>query len=134
MGDSSFTYTNESMKGSVYLINTWATWCGPCIAKMDELHEAYEKYKDEGFDILSISLDEKRADVKQFREKRWPMPWKHHFAGFSGEGRATISETFEVVGIPHPILVGENGQIIAAEDSLRGEKLSQTLERVFEEN
>ena len=134
MGDSSITYTDESMKGSVYLINTWATWCGPCIAKMDELHEAYEKYKDEGFDILSISLDEKRADVKQFREKRWPMPWKHHFAGFSGEGRATISETFEVVGIPHPILVGENGQIIAAEDSLRGEKLSQTLERVFEEN
>ena len=132
MTDSSITYTDEKMKGSVYLISTWATWCGPCIAKMDELHNVYEKYRDEGFDILSISLDEKRADIKQFRQEQWKMPWKHHFAGFSGEGRKTIEQTFEVVGIPHPILVDENGQIIAADDSLRGENLSQTLERVFE--
>lgn len=132
MTDSSVTYTDEKMKGSVYLVNTWATWCGPCIAKMDDLHNVYEKYRDEGFDILSISLDEKRADVKQFRNKRWPMPWKHHFAGFSGEGRKQIEHKFEVVGIPHPILVDENGQIIAADEALRGENLGQTLERVFE--
>jgi thiol-disulfide isomerase/thioredoxin len=132
MTDSSVTYTDEKMKGSVYLINTWATWCRPCIAKMDELHKIYEKYRDEGFDILSISLDEKQADVEEFRREQWKMPWKHHFAGFSGEGRKTIEQTFEVVGIPHPILVDENGQIIAADDSLRGENLSQTLERVFE--
>jgi thiol-disulfide isomerase/thioredoxin len=133
MSDSSVTYNNENMEGSVYLINTWATWCRPCIAKMDELHKVYKMYKDEGFDILSISLDRKRADVEEFRQEQWTMPWKHHFAGFSGEGRKTIQQTFEVVGIPHPILVDGNGEIIAAEENLRGEKLSQTLKRVFEE-
>jgi thiol-disulfide isomerase/thioredoxin len=131
MSDSSVVYTDEGMLDSIYLIDTWAVWCGPCIAEMDEHHEAYEKYKDRGFDILSISLDEAPEDVKAFRQKRWPMPWKHNFAGFSGEGRKVVEETFEVVGIPHPILVDENGQIIATEEALRGNKLLQTLERVF---
>jgi thiol-disulfide isomerase/thioredoxin len=133
MRDSSVVYTDESMRGSIYLIDTWAAWCGPCIVEMDEHHEAYETYKDQGFDIVSISLDETREDVTTFREQRWPMPWKHHFAGFSGEGREVVEETFEVVGIPHPILVDEDGQIIATQESLRGEKLLRTLERVFNE-
>lgn len=131
MRDSSIVYTDESMRGRVYLIDTWAVWCGPCIAEMDEHHEAYEEYEDDGFDILSISLDEKPADVKAFRQEQWPMPWKHHFAGFFGQGRETIEQTFEVVGIPHPILVDANGQIIATNEALRGEKLFQALERVF---
>jgi hypothetical protein len=63
------------------------------------------------------------------------MPWKHHFAGPSEEKRWKIEQIFDVDGLPHPILVNENGQIIAAgREDFRKESLAQRLERVFDRN
>lgn len=132
MDDTSTVYTDEGLRGTTYLIDVWAVWCAPCIAEMDELHAAHEKYQDDGLRILSISLDYERQDVQAFRAERWPMPWKHIFAGFSGEKRSEVEERFEVVGIPRPILVGADGTILATGGALRGEKLDQTLARLFE--
>lgn len=98
---------------------------------MEHLHEAYEKFKEEGFTILSVSLDGSLEAVKQFREERWPMPWLNAFSegGFDSEA----AKTFEVAGVPKVFLVGKKGQIIATERDLRGEELLQTLGKVFGE-
>jgi len=55
------------------------------------------------------------------------MPWLHAFVekGFESD----LAKRFEVMGIPKPILVDENGNILALETDLRGENLEKTLEK-----
>jgi thiol-disulfide isomerase/thioredoxin len=127
--DSAVIYSSENMKGQIYLMDFWAVWCGPCIAEMPSLHAAYDKYKDDGFTILSLSFDDAPEDVLEYREGEWKMPWLHGFVedGFGGE----MSDAFQVFGIPKVILIGEDGTIIATERDLRGEKLDETLARIF---
>ena len=129
--DSKKIITNESMRGRVYLIDFWATWCGPCVGEMENLHKAYEKFKGKNFEIISLSFDNQTEDVQNFRRKRWKMPWLHSFIekGFQSE----TARQFEVLGIPKPILVDSNGQVIATESDLRGENLEKTLARVLGE-
>jgi thiol-disulfide isomerase/thioredoxin len=123
--DNQTTYTNESLAGKVYLIDFWATWCVPCVEEMENLHAVYEKYNARGFEILSISLDEKPERVMEFRQGKWKMPWLNSFAvgGFQNE---TIKR-FEISGLPKPILVDRLGRIIATGGDLRGAGLRKTL-------
>ena len=125
LDNPSVTYTAESMKGKYYLIDFWATWCGPCIAEMENLHKAYDKYRGRNFEILSLSFDEKAETVGSYRKKKWKMPWMHGFV--EGNFQSDIAQTFEVSGIPKPILVDPNGNIVAMEVDLRGENLDETL-------
>ena len=47
----------DSSKGKVMLINFWATWCKPCVKEFPELVKLYNNYKDEGFELIFISVD-----------------------------------------------------------------------------
>jgi len=126
------TYTNESFKGRIYLIDFWATWCVPCVGEMKPLHKAYEKFKSKNFEILSLSFDATSDVVIKFRQGKWKMPWQHVFLG--NELVRLLSKEFEVNGIPKPILVdGNTGKILAIEGELRGQNLEKTLSRFLGE-
>ncbi len=92
---------------------------------MENLHAAYQKFKDKNFTILSLSLDRNVEDITKFREEKWKMPWLHAF--MYEEVNKEVPKAFEVMAIPKPILVGFDGRIIATEVSLRGENLLKTL-------
>ncbi len=123
--DSEEKVSRQSLLGKTYLMDFWAVWCGPCVAEMPSLHTAYEKFKDKGLIILSLSFDQKPEDVHEFRAEKWPMPWLHTF--IEGGGNSELAKRFEVVGIPKPILVGPDGTILALEGELRGQALEKTL-------
>ena len=53
--------------GSVVLINFWATWCTPCRAEMPMFQEYYERYADQGLEILAVNFDSPLRDVMTFR-------------------------------------------------------------------
>ena len=121
-------YSKRSMLGKVYLIDFWFTTCAPCIEEAGNLHKAYEKYKDKGFDILSLSVDSEEL-VKLFRERKWKMPWKNSVI----VGNKQILKDFEVSSYPTPILVSAEGKVLVKDaKELRGERLDETLLRFLQ--
>ena len=123
--------SDKSMLGRYYLIDFWATWCGPCVGEMPAIHKAYEKFKGKkGFEIVSLSMDGYETAIAPFR-KKWPMPWINAF--IPGVFEAELAKKFEVVGIPDPVLVGPDGTIVATSEDLRGGTLELTLNRFLGE-
>lgn len=123
------TVSNASLLGTTYLLDFWATWCVPCIAEMPVLHAAYERFRDRGFEIVSLSFDDGPRDVETFRAERFPMPWRHVFVE-SGFGHPVV-KAFEVFALPMVVLVGPDGTILATDEDLRGEQLDVTLARAL---
>ena len=52
------TYQLSQLKGKVVIVNFWATWCGPCRREIPDFIEAYKKYKNQGLEIIGVSVDE----------------------------------------------------------------------------
>lgn len=126
--DSTIIITNERIKGKYTLIDFWATWCKPCLEEMPNLHKVYDEYKDKGFEILSVSIDNNRAAPIKFIEDKWKMPWLKAYIGLDKKQLAY----FEISGIPKAILLDRTGKIIATDYKLRGKKLQKTISNLFE--
>ncbi len=120
----------ERFAGKVWLVDFWATWCVPCVAQVPVLERAYRHFHARGFDILSVSYDEERSDVAAFRRK-WPMPWTHAFVGADSIFRGELSRAYDVDVLPHAVLVGRDGRVIAVDQGLRSGALEETLARVM---
>ncbi len=60
-------YRLSDLKGKVVVINFWATWCPPCRKEIPDLRWIYDEYKDQGVEILGISLDQiDKSQIKKF--------------------------------------------------------------------
>jgi thiol-disulfide isomerase/thioredoxin len=116
----------SKMTDKVVLVDFWATWCGPCVAEMPNVIAAYDKYKERGFEVVGISLDEDKASVEKFVEEK-KMPWSQYFDG-KGWGNE-IAQRFGISGIPATFLVGKDGKIVAS--NLRGEDLEKAIEKAL---
>ena len=98
-------------RGKVLLINFWAGWCTPCLVEMPGIYKLYEKYKERGFEVLAVNIDENWQDgVKTLDRKigRAPFP---HYIGQDSE----IFKSFSIIGVPYTVLVDRKGIIQYAE-------------------
>jgi thiol-disulfide isomerase/thioredoxin len=93
------------LKGSVVLIEFWATWCGPCVAGIPHLNELQSKYRDQGLRILSFT-DQDRETVDSFQQKtKAPIEYT------VGLG-SRLSKAYGVTGIPHAFVVARDGKLL----------------------
>lgn len=100
----------SSYKNNKYvLLDFWASWCGPCREDFPFLKEMYSKYQHKGFEIISVTKDEKLDLWRATIQKENIEKWKH----FSiKENKSTIENTYAVTGIPVKILIDKDGNII----------------------
>ena len=113
-------------RGKVVLIDFWASWCGPCCKAIPGLIDLYNQYKDKGFEVVGVSLDEK-ADAWKKAIERLNIPWVNmsDLKGWKSEG----SRAYAVSTIPYTVLIDADGKILA--HNLHQDELKKTLEKVL---
>lgn len=130
----SFTYflTDGSQKdnikqfeGKYLLVDFWASWCGPCRKSIPILKELYAKYESKGFEILSVSIDEKKESwLKALSEEN--MTWMQAHTSNSGK---EVMGTYQFNGIPFFVLIDKDGTIVKRGIGMN--KLEEILEEIF---
>lgn len=115
----------SDLRGQVVLVDFWATWCPPCMAEMPNVKSTYRKYRNQGFEIVSISLDQNQAKFK--RVARASMPWYHVMDGRGWD--AALARKYGVRGIPAMFIIDHEGVCIS--DKARGDALGRIVERAI---
>ncbi|MEK6589383.1 MAG: TlpA disulfide reductase family protein [Nitrospinota bacterium] len=97
----------SELRGKIVLLHIWATWCKPCMEEMPSIQKLYEKFKDNDFAVLAVSIDrEGIGAVKPYVDKyglTFPIL-------LSGSGK--ISKSYWTWGIPACYLIDKKGKII----------------------
>ena len=115
-----------SHKGKVVLVDFWATWCGPCVAELPHVLEAYKKHHANGFEIVGISLDSDREKLTSLIKEKG-MTWAQYFDGKGWETK--LAQVYGVNSIPATYLLDGEGTIIGRD--LRGEALEQAVAKAL---
>ncbi|MBL7806988.1 MAG: redoxin domain-containing protein [Saprospiraceae bacterium] len=103
----------SSLKGKVVLLDFWASWCGPCRKANPHVVEVYNKYKDKGFDVFSVSLDKQDGKQKWIDAiKQDGLVWPNHVSDLQFWDSAPAA-LYGVRSIPKTFLIGKDGKIVA---------------------
>jgi thiol-disulfide isomerase/thioredoxin len=117
----------SDLKGKVVLIDFWASWCGPCRAENPNVVKMYRKFKNKGFTVFSVSLDEEPIKWREAIAKD-QLEWNTHVSDLKG-WKSSVVATFGIEAIPFTVLVNQEGKIIGK--NLRGEKLEEALTKLL---
>ena len=118
----------EQYRGKVVLLDFWAVWCGPCIAEMPNVKKVYDTYKDEGFDIIGISLDIDEERLRNYLKEN-EIPWRQVFSGKGWD--SPVSRQYGIRAIPAPWLIDKDGTLITHQ--ARGETLEQLIAKALKD-
>jgi thiol-disulfide isomerase/thioredoxin len=96
----------KALEGKVVFLNFWATWCGPCRTEMPSMEILYQRFKNQGFEILAVNYQEGQKDVAAFM-KNYKLSFP---AGLDSSGR--IGGIYGIEAFPTTYIIDREGYII----------------------
>lgn len=118
-------------KGKVVLVNLWATWCGPCKAEMPELVKMQDEYRNKGFEVIGLNIDE-AEDAELIREFGEKMNLNYQLAKGEHELGYEFIKISKMDAIPQSFLIDREGRLVGVYTGVNKailEKLRTNVER-----
>ena len=120
------TLTLSDLRGSVVLVDFWASWCGPCRVEAPTLVQVYDEYREKGVEFVGVGIWERPAEAETFIEE-FGVPYP---TGLDIPGDILVE--YGVRGIPEKYFVDADGRLVAKFTGPSGEDdLRETLDRLL---
>lgn len=109
-------YGLEKYQGQVVYVDFWASWCGPCRQSFPWMNDMYSKYKNQGFIVVGINVDEEKKNAEKFLEA--------HPASFPVmyDPKGKLAEAFQVPGMPTSYLFDTSGKLVHTTKGFKNSK------------
>ncbi len=93
----------SEMRGTVILLNFWASWCAPCRTEMPLLSQLHDKYKDLGFTVLGVNVEQDSNMARRYISER-PVDFPVLL-----DNSNKVSKLYQVVAMPTTVLIDRDG-------------------------
>jgi thiol-disulfide isomerase/thioredoxin len=114
-------------KGKVVLLDFWFKSCGPCMEAMPHYNQLQNEFKKQGFELLTINVEDPVADIKYFYEKYFPV---YHM--MYGGGKLWRSLGF--TGCPSSVLLDRNGKVVEVIYGFDKEEISKKITSLLKQD
>lgn len=115
----------SSIRTKAVIVDFWASWCKPCRAENPNMIALYNKWKDKGLEIISVSIDAVKDKDKWIEAIKtdgitWLQVW---------DDKGETNKAYGITAIPRTYLLDQNGVVV--QKDLRGEELNKAVEKML---
>ncbi len=97
----------ERLRGTVVIVDFWATWCGPCRKSIPHWNQLVDEFK--GKPVQFVAVTDENEDIVKLFLKRTPI---HSWVGLNGVG-PSMRDRYSIEGIPTTVIINEAGVVVA---------------------
>ena len=121
----------KDLEGKTLFIDFWASWCAPCITSLPLYNEIYDKYQDQGLEVIAVNVDNPIEDGLDFLLDT-PLDFL-----IPQDPEGDVSEMFGVIGMPSSYLVSPDGNVRLVHMGFRNgdiDIIEEEIQKVLVEN